>query len=190
MTDAPTEQWSTDLATSADLDKFFSSADPWGYQNHPDDRRRVQHILSALSNLSFSRVLDIGCGGGHLTLKLPPGDIIGTDISPAAIEWATQKARTMGRNDVSFKVCNVFDLADFEPSSFDLIIVTGVLYRQYIGHAFIEASEQIMRLLKPGGHLIQAHIEAWFSHAFPMARVSKTTYPYRDYIHLLEVYRR
>ncbi|MDE4912798.1 methyltransferase domain-containing protein [Methylobacterium sp. 092160098-2] len=190
MTDAPAKLWSTELVPSADLDQFFTDGDPWGYESHPDDHRRAGHILSAISSLSFARILDIGCGDGYLTLRLPPGEIIGVDISPAAVEWATRKAGLIGRDDVRFEVCNVFDLDGSDLGDFDLVIVTGVLYKQYIGHAFSVASDRILRLLRPGGHLIHVHIESWFSHAFPLTRVAKRTYPYRDYIHLLEVYRR
>ncbi len=184
-----TQSTTSGIQTPEALDSFFSVSDPWGYDSHPDDRKRVEHILSTLPSDRPNRVLDIGCGNGFLTVQLPGREILGVDFSQEAVGWARQRAHRLGRSEVSFRVASVFDLDMLPASHFDLVVVTGVLYRQYIGQAFTSVAASIMRRMTPSGHLVHAHIESWFNRAFPLNRVAARTYPYRDHIHLLEVYK-
>lgn len=179
-----------EIQTSDELDRFFSVFDPWGYEGNGEDDRRVAQMLSALPELSFDRVLDVGCGSGYLTVCLPGRKVVGIDLSPNAVHWAVKRAQRCGLSHVAFEVGSIFELSAFSQESFDLIVVTGVLYRQYIGHASVAVMDGLMRLLKPGGHLVHAHIEEWFELSFPMSRIERKTYPYRDYFHLVEVYRK
>ncbi len=53
-----------------------------------------------------SRVLDLGCGEGHIDCLLAPsvGQLVGYDISPVGIEQARKRASDAGLSNVSFEV--------------------------------------------------------------------------------------
>jgi SAM-dependent methyltransferase len=67
-----------------------------------------------------ARVLEIGCGAGHLLAELPGRDRTGIDLSPVQIERA--RARVP---EASFQVLAGEDLA--LPSTFDVIIISDTL---------------------------------------------------------------
>ena len=73
------------------------------------------------------RVLDVGCGGGALTLCLgeaaaPDGAVLGVDVSEPLVRLAQQRAAEAGAADTTFLVADaqVADLAGHGP--FDLLV--------------------------------------------------------------------
>lgn len=180
------------LQEKAELDKFYAAKDPWGYEAHPDDARRRAELLGILPRMRARRVLDVGCGDGFVTFALPGEEVVGVDISENAIQHAT--AAASAREDgsrFSFRTASIFDLDDHYPAGhFDLIIVTGVLYPQYIGMAKQSVRVKLDTLLAPGGALVCCHIEAWYQPFFWFNRIDQMMYPYRGHTHLLEVYKK
>lgn len=179
----------TALQPLEDLEKFYSRRDPWNYSKDPDDARRKNELLSVLPARDWQRVLDIGCGDGFVTFDLPGRSVLGVDISPSAIKWA-QEIRA-GRTDAErfqFACTSIFELRADALGTFDLVVVTGVLYTQYIGKAFSVALQRIDALLQPGGVLASCHIDDWRPPAFPYVGLDVSLYPYRGYTHRLETY--
>ena len=171
------------------LEELYTQHDPWGYENNPDDLRRRAELLSLISGLRPQRTLDIGCGDGFITFSLPGAQVIGVDIAENAIGIAhsVQKNRPDGARFL-FKACSIFNLDEiFPPQTFDLIVITGVLYQQYIGDAKSVVRLLIDRLLVPGGILVCCHIEDWYKPFFCYTTIDQAKYPYRNYTHLLEV---
>src|SRR5262245_46074944 len=68
--------------------------------------------------------LDVGCGGGDVTLELarmvgPSGRVVGVDFDAAKIEIARREAAQQGLSNVTFEVR---DVATWEPDvPFDLV---------------------------------------------------------------------
>lgn len=180
-----------DLATKESLDAFYSQEDPWDYESTPDDESRLGYLQSVLPTYEVKRTLDIGCGNGFVTCTLPGEKVIGCDISSAAIEWARKRAAARADSTrFEFYPAALLDTARVVPGPFDLVVITGVLYPQYIGRSFSVVTELVRTLLAPGGTLISCHIAEWYSGAFPFIRTETILYPYRQYTHRLEVYRR
>jgi hypothetical protein len=71
---------------------------------------------------------------------------------------------------------------------FDLVVITGVLYPQYIGEGQRLVYTIIDDLLEAGGHLVSAHIAEWYQCRFPYISVTREYYRYREFSHVLEVY--
>lgn len=166
------------------LEAWHEAADPWGYETHPDDRLRKSRLLAELPGRDYRRTLDIGCGQGFITRDLPGREVVGVDVSAEAIRQAQAHASARLR----FVQASLFDLPARLEGRFDLVVITGVLYPQYVGHALTCAYRIVDRLLEPGGLLVSVHIDAWYQARFPLLKLRDHFYAYREYTHRLEVY--
>jgi len=88
-----------------------------------EHKKELGFALSSPLFKQHSRALELGCGAGEITLWLSElgHDVVGVDLSPAAVEWAREKAAGKGLI-VSFVQGNVCDLNAFKDNSFDVII--------------------------------------------------------------------
>jgi len=166
------------------LDAFYSNEDPWGYRTNTEDAKRRAVLLAELPRRNYTATLDIGCGNGFVTMHLPGQKVLGIDLSSKAIEHARRQED--GR--VSFVPMNLFDLDPGKIGRFDLVVITGVLYSQYIGKASLLAQTLIDRVLSEDGILASVHIDDWYQVRFPYLLAKQISYPYREYTHLLELY--
>ena len=173
------------IQSKDELEDWYSSGeDPWEYYNNPDDAHRKARILAAIPRVEFENVLDIGCGNGFLTKNLPGRNVLGIDISEKAVAWANQRTPP----HVRFLRGSLFDIPDIEMPRMDLIVITGVLYPQYIGKATRLVYVLIDRMLKRGGILLCSHIYEWYAVRFPYLSVSREYFAYREFSQVLEVY--
>ncbi len=172
------------IQTKDELDKWYSEADPWGYFNNPDDAMRKAKILAAIPRFEYETTLDIGCGNGFITNDLPGKSVIGLEKSGKAVEWA----KTNAPSHVQFRCGTLFDLPDLDLPQMDLVVITGVLYSQYLGLANRLVVVLIDQILKPGGILVGSHIYEWLKIRFPYLTVSREYFAYREYSQVLEVY--
>ena len=167
------------------MEKWYEKPDPWGYESNKEDLTRRAMLLSVIPQKRYERVLDIGCGDGFITQRLPGESIIGVDLSANAIAHAQSRKLS----HIEFLQKSIFELPETEWNHcFDLIIITGVLYPQYIGKGHLLVYTIIDELLKPGGHLICAHIFEWYKCRFPYITITREYYRYREFSHILEVY--
>jgi len=176
------------VQSQSDLDQFYRSADPWNYEATHDDHERKGRLLSLIPPLTFSRTLDIGCGNGFVTVELPGAEVVGVDFSPKAVGFARDRAAL--RPDAArftFHAASVFDLDPAQLGTFQLVVITGVLYSQYIGHGFARVRQVIDDILEPGGFLVSCQIDEWSPWRFPYTTVDVSYYQYREYTHRLEV---
>ena len=177
------------LQSKNELDEFWAKPDPWEYETTSDDEVRVARLLSVLPHREYERTLDVGCGNGFLTHRLPGREVVGVDISEAAVEWA--RRRVADRPDAerfTFAPASVFDLDPAAHGTFDLIVITGVLYPQYIGNAFTVVTELVRAIARPMGILASVQIDQWFPHRFPFTSLAISVDAYREYTHRLEVF--
>ena len=167
-----------------DLEKWHSSLDPWGYETNPEDSKRKDILLSELPQKNYGNVLDIGCGHGFVTRDLPGKRVLGVDISHEAIK----KAQAFKSERITFLQSSIFDLNRNVNEQFDLIVITGVLYPQYIANAHNLVYLIIEKLLMDSGILVSVHIDEWYKARFPYLLLKDYFYDYREYTHRLEVY--
>ena len=169
---------------AAALDTFYSDPDPWGYHSNSEDAKRRDVMLAAIPKRKYAATLDIGCGNGFITAHLPGEKVIGVDISQKAVEYARRTATER----TTYLAADLFQLRADTLGTFDLIIVTGVFYPQYIAKAQVLAQLIVDQLLQSDGVLVTVHIDAWYRTRFPYLLGSQLTYPYREFTHLLEIY--
>jgi 2-polyprenyl-3-methyl-5-hydroxy-6-metoxy-1,4-benzoquinol methylase len=172
------------IQTRESIEAWHSSKDPWNYNTNSYDLLRRDMLLSELPEIQFKNVLDIGCGQGFITKQIVADNVTGIDISHKAIEYAQENYE----GQVKFLQGSIFDVHTTFENKFDLIIITGVLYQQYIGDASNLIYVLIDQILEDEGHLVSVHINEWNICRFPYLRTKEIIYPYRDYNHKLEVY--
>ncbi len=98
------------------MDEFYKTVDPWGFQSNPDDQRRKEKIICALGKYApYNRAIDLGAGEGWITKDLPAKSIFAYEISDVAKSRLPENVQAVN-----------------EPSGkYDLVIATGVLYKHY-----------------------------------------------------------
>jgi 2-polyprenyl-3-methyl-5-hydroxy-6-metoxy-1,4-benzoquinol methylase len=173
-----------------ELEQFYQNDDPWNYETTPDDAHRKSTLISEIPERSYQNVLDIGCGHGFITRDLPGQDILGVDLSFNAIQQANNWLKKMppSHKQIQFLQSSLFDLPNHLNSRYDLILITGVLYPQYIGESNRLVYCIIDQLLKEDGILITCHINEWLTARFPYLLLESFFFSYRQYTQRLEVY--
>lgn len=96
-----------------------------------------------------ARALEYGCGPGSRAFHLARNGahVVGIDISPVAIEQATEQGRSEGLDDrLEFRVMDA-EALDFPDDSFDIVCGSGIIHHLDLARAYAE----IARVLKPDG---------------------------------------
>ncbi len=109
-----------------------------------------------LADKGLSKVLDVGCGYGRDCLYLARQglDLVGVDISPAALGLGARWKERQGINNIQF-VCSDLGEIEFSPASFGAVIIYNVMHLLNELQRG-ELGAKIRRILKPGGLLVQA----------------------------------
>lgn len=173
------------IQTKEELEIWYKEEDPWGYFSSLEDDKRKAVLLSEIPERKYKRVLDIGCGNGFITKDLPGEQIVGIDISEKAIKYAKKKFEN---ERIKFECLSIFELNNRDLQKFDLIVITGVLYPQYIGNSNSLIYLIIDRLLSHNGVLVSVHISEWYNSYFPYLLKELYFYDYKEFLHRLEVY--
>jgi ubiquinone/menaquinone biosynthesis C-methylase UbiE len=119
-------------------------------------RIRQAAVLDWIENLSLapgSRVLEVGCGAGFLTIALARRglQVFAIDSTEAMIAQTRQHAEESGVSEsLSLAVGDVCALT-FEDCSFDLVIAIGVI--PWLAQPQ-QAMQEMARVTRPGGYVI------------------------------------
>ena len=62
------------MQTKEDLESWYDSTDPWGYETNKDDAYRLKKLLSLLEK-KYHKAIDIGAGEGFVAKHLPADKI-------------------------------------------------------------------------------------------------------------------
>lgn len=165
------------LNTPAALDHFWSLPEqqPGGAYWH--GRLDLYHVVAEylghfVHEGQPTRVLDVGCGPGHLLAELVrmypdyPVSLTGVDYALSAVE---QAQRLVPR--ASFVVADILSGAWAPCGVYDVVTACEVLEHQTDPAAFLEC---LLRLVRPGGHVAltvpngvndrcKAHVQRWSS---------------------------
>lgn len=104
-------------------------------------------------NIYNGSLLDLGCGDGKLTIKFAQNgyETCGIDISPTAISWAEERAKTQSV-DAKFQVGNALDLPYFS-EKFN-IVIDSFCFHCIIGKDRKKFLSEVFRVLTNNGILI------------------------------------
>lgn len=113
------ERWNEEHARKHDLDKFY---------NHPNsifryiENKRIRKLIEHAEIKDTDKVIEIGCGAGHILERIPNGKLYGIDISDIQIERAKQ--RLGGRVELAK---SPGEKTPFENKFFDKILCSEVI---------------------------------------------------------------
>jgi cyclopropane-fatty-acyl-phospholipid synthase len=125
----------------------------WGQDSlEQAQHQKIAHILRKLRLEPGMRLLDIGCGWGHLAVaaaKQYDVQVLGITLSTAQLEGARELAEREGVSHlVRFELMNYQDLPADEP--FDRIVSVGMF--EHVGHGNRDQYfGKVAELLVPGG---------------------------------------
>ena len=123
-----------------DLDRFHSHPSPlvrW------IEGERVRRIWALLAPRASDRVLEVGCGAGHLLARLPAGRRFGVDLAHVLL----QRARGRLGNDAALAQGDAIELP-FPSDTFERVYCSEVL--EHLPDP-ATALDEIRRVLKAGG---------------------------------------
>ena len=95
------------------------------------------------------RVLDLGCGGGHVTYRAAPhaAEVVACDLTPSMLEAVAATAAERGLSNVRVQQAAA-EALPFPDASFDLVLC------RFTAHHWQDLDaglRQALRVLKPGG---------------------------------------
>ncbi|ENV34907.1 SAM-dependent methyltransferase YafE [Acinetobacter gerneri DSM 14967 = CIP 107464 = MTCC 9824] len=105
-----------------------------------------------LQKNSFKKVLDLGCGGGHVSYQVAPivEEVVAYDVTQSMVETVLKHAKQQGLNHVTGQV-GCAEHLNFAPQSFDCIISRYSAHHwQNVGQAMLE----MKRVLSEQGKVI------------------------------------
>jgi|GEM_PF-1481421 SAM-dependent methyltransferase len=141
---------------AAKFERHWRSSKPWRERlqyNLEAARKDFLHALRTLGlKRSGQRVLDVGFGNGMLMFLFDRTcALYGTEFSAAAIERAERQARRRGYREFCFRAPECEQRLPFAREFFDVAIASHVI--EHV-EADRELLREMMRTLKPGGHLV------------------------------------
>lgn len=120
------------------------------HKNSSSQKEAAKDLLSHIALKGDENVLDIGCGDGKITAEiakqLGQGNVLGIDISPSMIQFASQAFPKQDYSNLDFKLMAAEEI-DFN-DAFDLAVSFATL--QWIqNHPLV--IEKIFKSLRPSG---------------------------------------
>ena len=126
----------------------------------------TEPLLEAAGLRSGMRCLDVGCGGGDVTLRMAAvvgaeGHVVGVDRDRSILQLARQEAEDRGLA-VTFRALEAEDLA--EESAYDLVFA-----RYLLSHVPRpeQALEAMVRAARPGGRVVLEDVYFPGHYCFP-----------------------
>lgn len=119
----------------------------------------TQALLERVGVAPDARCLDLGCGGGDVTVALarmaPQGLVVGIDLDETGVQIARDEAREAGLGNVEFRIADVTD-PPTEPATYDLVYARFVLTHLADPAA---ALDSVREWLAPGGAVVVEDID-------------------------------
>jgi ubiquinone/menaquinone biosynthesis C-methylase UbiE len=139
-------------ATVSYWDEVYRGQDLQGVM-YQQRQAAVLEYVDAADLKPGARTLEIGCGAGHLTVRLAERNlqVSAIDASPGMVELAARQAHEAGYGEqVDVSQADVHTLP-YESAHFDAVVAVGVI--PWL-HSPDDAVAEMARVLRPGGQLV------------------------------------
>jgi ubiquinone/menaquinone biosynthesis C-methylase UbiE len=112
----------------------------------------LEAVVEKLKQRPLGRVLDLGCGAGHLSFATAPfaEAVVAYDLAPEMIEIVRREARTRGHENLSVQEGQA-EVLPFGDRSFDWVVTR---YSAHHWNDVRRALREVRRVLKSEGELI------------------------------------
>jgi SAM-dependent methyltransferase len=147
------------VRASTFFEDLWKTGDNWDLERSPFERDKYECQLALIRDRRYSRVLEIGCGGGVFTEPLAAlaERVVAIDVAPSAIDRARSRVTNPA---VDFRVANVMDWDPAVDGPWDLIVLSETIY--YLGwlYPFFDVAwlaSQLEGATRAGGRLLMAN---------------------------------
>ncbi len=121
----------------------------------------IKRASELLPHLNFSRILDVGCGSGTVSIelaKLMNGEIASIDIDEAALDkFRSKLTRLELSNRITISNRSIYN-TEFQPGIFEIVWEEGVIHLLNIKNAL----KEIQRILRINGFFVSLETKEWF----------------------------
>ncbi len=138
------EAWNNAFAREHDIDAYYSRS---SFLIRYIERRRLICIRRLAAPRTASRILEVGCGGGHVLRQFPESDLTGVDVSGCMLEKAR---RNLDGYRAKLLKGELRDL-HLPANGFDIVICSEVLEHALDPEGILG---DIRRLVRPGGRVV------------------------------------
>ncbi len=138
---------------------YYPPGTLWPFPINAALRRMEDHLFDCLALPSGAKVLDAGCGVGHVAMHMARKglEVQGIDITPKHLQWARKNINTSGLGEqVHLRLMDYHDLSAFSDASFDGVYTVETLVH---AHNAEQVLSEFFRVLKPRGSLALCEYE-------------------------------
>jgi ubiquinone/menaquinone biosynthesis C-methylase UbiE len=130
-----------------DWEKIYQDKGDLGYTVLP----RIKTTSVIFKAMGCRNVLDLACGTGRHSIFLAKQgfEVYATDMSPAAVKIAAEKAATLNLRNIYFQQHDMRDIP-FIGGFFDAVICTWALHHGTLAQ-IQRTIDEVYRVLRPGG---------------------------------------
>ncbi len=118
----------------------------------------LDQIEAEVRGRGYARVLDLGCGGGHVSYRAAPhvGEVVACDLTPAMLEVVARTASERGLRNIMTEQAAAERLP-FADASFDAVLCRFTVHHWRDMEAGLREAR---RVLKPAGRAVFADVVA------------------------------
>ena len=118
----------------------------------------LDQIEAVLKGSGTARVLDLGCGGGHVSYRASPhvARVVACDITASMLDAVAQEARKRGLGNIEVREAAAEQLP-FEDASFDAVLCRFSVHHW---HDMEPGLREAQRVLKSGGRAVFIDVTA------------------------------
>jgi ubiquinone/menaquinone biosynthesis C-methylase UbiE len=130
----------------------------------------LDQIEAELRGCDTARVLDLGCGGGHVSYRAAPhvAEVVACDVTASMLEVVTKTAAERGLSNITVQQAAAEQLP-FEDASFDVVLCRFTAHHWQNMEAGLREARRVLKrpgravfidVIAPSDRVLDTHIQA------------------------------